>query len=258
MSNTALWEKVCTTDPNHTKEFNRGGGFKGTAINPTYQNLKATEVFGPVGMGWGWRIDKEDYIPGAIIQIKEGQQVQEINHVLRVTVWYLVTPKFVELMPEAEPFLGQKCEVTHFGQTTFVGTNKYGPFTDEEAPKKSLTDGISKCLSCLGFSADIHMGLYDSNKYVNDRKKEFGTEKQATPKVPAEPPAPKKVAVWNDTIKEFVTKHLETEVTTEDQAREFWKSVSADTGITPDDLVYYTELKGLFNARVSQIRAAKT
>lgn len=172
MSNTSLWEKVCTTDPNHTKEFNRGGGFKGTAINPTYQMLKATEVFGPVGMGFGWDIIKEDYVPGA-----DG----DVNHVIRLNLWYRVTPKFIEMMPEAESFLDQKCFVSHFGQTTFVGKNKYGVFTDEEAPKKSLTDAISKCLSCLGFSADIHMGLYDSNKYVNDRRKEFGSDKHAAP-----------------------------------------------------------------------------
>lgn len=172
MSNIALWEKVCTTDPRYTKEFSRSGGFKGTAINPTYQLMKATEVFGPVGLGWGWDIVKEDYVPGA-----DG----EVNHVIRLELWYLITPEFVAMMPKAEPFIGQKCAVTHFGQTTFVGKNKFGQFTDEEAPKKSLTDAISKALSCLGFSADIHLGLYDSNKYVNDRKAEFHGDKTATP-----------------------------------------------------------------------------
>jgi hypothetical protein len=62
--------------------------------------------------------------------------------------------------------------VEHFGQTTFVGKNKNGYFTDEEAPKKSLTDAIGKALSMLGFSADIYLGLFDDNKYVNDRKAE--------------------------------------------------------------------------------------
>jgi len=246
MSNTSLWEKVCTTDPNHTKEFNRGGGFKGTAINPTYQLLKATEVFGPVGMGFGWTIAKEDYIPG---------DSGDVNHVIRLDLWYRVTPQFVAMMPEAADYLGQTCTVTHFGQTIFVGRNKNGAFTDEEAPKKSLTDAISKCLSCLGFSADIHMGLYDSNKYVNDRKREFGTEKQATPVKPAEPAKPREPATWNDTIKEFVVGEL-AKITTEEEARTLWKSVSADTGITKDDLVPYTELKGLFNARVAAIRAS--
>jgi hypothetical protein len=63
--------------------------------------------------------------------------------------------------------------VPSFGQTTFVGQNKNGVFTDEEAPKKSLTDATTKALSMLGFSADVFLGLYDDNKYVNDRKTEF-------------------------------------------------------------------------------------
>lgn len=209
MSNIALWEKVCTTDPRYTKEFSRSGGFKGTAINPTYQLMKATEVFGPVGLGWGWDIVKEDYVPGA-----DG----EVNHVIRLELWYLITPEFVAMMPKAEPFIGQKCAVTHFGQTTFVGKNKFGQFTDEEAPKKSLTDAISKALSCLGFSADIHLGLYDSNKYVNDRKSEFAGDKTATPSK-ATVKAVEAPAVWSaeveKTAREAVAKMADDELVRE-------------------------------------------
>ena len=59
-----------------------------------------------------------------------------------------------------------------FGQTMLVGENKYGTFTDEEAPKKSITDCISKCAVLLGIAADVHLGLFDDNKYVNQRKAE--------------------------------------------------------------------------------------
>jgi len=72
---------------------------------------------------------------------------------------------------------GKRGEIEQFGATTYVGKNKYGPFTDEEAKKKTLTDAISKCLSWLGFSADVHLGRYDDNKYVNDLRKEFAEEK---------------------------------------------------------------------------------
>ena len=253
MSNTSLWERVATTDPNHTKEFNRGGGFKGTAINPTYQMLKATEIFGPVGMGFGWKVADNSYVHGGV---HDGEG--DVIHVILLDLWYRVTAKFVEMMPEAQEFLGQVCVVTHFGQTTFVGRNKNGPYTDEEAPKKSLTDAVSKCLSCLGFSADIHMGLYDSNKYVNDRRREFGTEKQAVPIKSVEPvKSEPKPMTWNDTIKEFVVKAL-AEVATEEAARKLWAETVQETGITKEHLVPFTELTGLFTARVAAIRATKT
>src|SRR5690606_33640239 len=83
---------------------------------------------------------------------------------------------------------GERGEVVQFGQTTFVGRNKNGFFTDEEAPKKSLTDAMSKCLSLLGFSADIHLGRFDDNKYVNDLRQEFAEKYEAEAKAKAAAP----------------------------------------------------------------------
>jgi hypothetical protein len=153
----ALWDSVQETDPKYTKSFSRSGGFKGTAINHTYQTKRATAVFGPKGYGWGTHVLEEEYVKGApLIHEKHGVIGNEIIHVLRIELWYHHN--------------GQRCAFTSFGQTTFVGSNKHGFFTDEEAPKKSLTDAESKALAMLGFSADIHLGLFDDNKYVSDLK----------------------------------------------------------------------------------------
>jgi hypothetical protein len=158
-----LWNAVAVTNPNFVKSFTRGGGFSGTAINATYQAQKATEVFGPCGIAWGLDILEERYQDGA--PLLQGEMVvgYEVIHVLRVKLWYI--------------HQGKRGEVIHFGQTPFVGRNKNGFFTDEEAPKKSMTDAMSKCLSLIGFSADVHLGLYDDNKYVADLRKEYGTDK---------------------------------------------------------------------------------
>ena len=48
-ANMRIWDQVDTTDPSATKNFTGMGGFKGTAIKPTYLMRKATEVFGPCG-----------------------------------------------------------------------------------------------------------------------------------------------------------------------------------------------------------------
>jgi hypothetical protein len=157
VENLALWESVQATDPRYTKKFTRGGGFSGTAINATYLAKKATETFGPIGTGWGVLVEDEQYAEGApIVDDKHGLVGTEIIHVLRIMLWYELN--------------GIRGEVRHYGQTVFVGKNKHGVFTDEEAPKKSLTDAMSKALSLLGFASDVHLGLYDDNKYVNDLK----------------------------------------------------------------------------------------
>jgi hypothetical protein len=144
--NLKLWQAVEKTDPKYTKAFSKAGGFSGTAINATYLLRKATEQWGPIGGSWGPLVEDEKYVTGA-----DGT----IIHVLRIK------------------FRHPGGEFHAYGQTTFVGKNKNGAFTDEEAPKKSLTDAITKSLAMLGFSADVFLGLYDDNKYVNDLRAEF-------------------------------------------------------------------------------------
>lgn len=119
-----------------------------------------------MGIGWGLEILDEEMMQGAPL----GNDAHELIHKLRVKLWYKLGD--------------QRGEVVQFGQTTFVGKNRHGLYTDEEAPKKSLTDGMSKCLSLLGFSADIHLGRYDDNKYVANLKQEFAEKAKAEePKV---------------------------------------------------------------------------
>lgn len=169
MENTlGLWAAVCETDPAFTKKFSRSGGFSGTATNATYLAKRATETFGPCGIGWGIVVDEEQIMQGAPILHGDTVIGHELIHKVRITLWYR--------------YNGSNGKVTHFGQTTFVGKNKYGIFTDEEAPKKSLTDAMSKALSLLGFASDVHLGLYDDNKYVNDLKEKFTpTPEEKTP-----------------------------------------------------------------------------
>lgn len=175
----AIWNQVAVTDPNHTKAFSRGGGFKGSAINSTYLIRKATELWGPMGARWGARVLEEKMLQGAPMLDGEGKVMgHELIHQLHVELHYPYTVQGVE---------GQG-RITHFGQTQFVGRNKNGMFTDEEAPKKSMTDAIGKCLSMLGFSADIYLGLYDDSKYVDEVKREHqGTVKPTVaPKMSAD------------------------------------------------------------------------
>jgi hypothetical protein len=160
--NTSLWDAVFKTDPKYTKEFTRGGGFKGTATNALYLIHKATELWGPMGGQWNVEIVEEKMLEGAPLMAGESVVGHELIHCVRINLRH----------PGGA--------VPAFGQTTFVGKNKYGFFTDEEAPKKSLTDALSKALSWLGFSADIHMGLYDDNKYVNQLKQEFSEQQDGT------------------------------------------------------------------------------
>ncbi len=154
-ANTEIWDKLFETPPQHTKAFKKGGGFSGTAIAPTYVVKRMTETFGPHGIGWGWEIIDEAYVDGAPLTDPEGVLTDTVAvvHKILLRLWYM--------SDDSKYYVGP-----HFGQTTFVGANKNGFYTDEEHAKKSVTDAVGKCVVQLGLSADVHMGLYDDNKYI--------------------------------------------------------------------------------------------
>ena len=52
-NNREYWDKLNETNPALTKEFNKFGKTL-TTIDPHYQIMKMTEVFGPVGKGWAY------------------------------------------------------------------------------------------------------------------------------------------------------------------------------------------------------------
>lgn len=156
-ANLAIWGCVQRTNPEFARRFTNSDGFEGTAINPTYSVYRATKLFGPCGIGWGYDIVSEAFVNGGPLAFDEAGNPlgQTVIHKLQLRLWFLHE--------------GKKGEVTHFGQTPFVGNGPHGVFTDEEAPKKSLTDALTKCLSMLGFSADVWLGRYDDNRFVNQK-----------------------------------------------------------------------------------------
>lgn len=161
MSKSEMWDRLEKTDPARTKPFTKGGGFKGTAINATYIIKRLTEEFGPCGKGWVFVLEEERVEEGHALKSGDRARV----HIVRGHIKY--RPDFDGVWYETSP---------QFGQTMLVDENKNGTFTDEEAPKKSITDCISKCAVLLGIGADVHLGLFDDNKYVNQRKAEEAGE----------------------------------------------------------------------------------
>lgn len=161
--NLALWRAVEKTDPAATKQFRGKGGFAGTAISPMWLIRLATQQWGPMGDQWGIEIVQEKIVEGAPLLNADGVVVgRESIHMVQAYVWYNGQPG------------KEASRVPCFGQTEFCGQRKNGDFfTDEEAPKKSLTDALTKGLSWLGFAADVHMGRFDDVKYVNQVKQEF-------------------------------------------------------------------------------------
>lgn len=170
--NLALWHAVEKTDPAHVKPIT-GKAYSGTSPKPHYLIHKATEMFGPCGIGWGFTVVDE--------RVEDGAVVGERVHLARVRVWY--------------KWNGERGEVEHLGGTPFCGVRRNGnTFIDEDAPKKSVTDALVKALSMIGFAGDIFMGRYDDSKYVHALREEAAEAhqdpRQSAPRPKAVEPAP--------------------------------------------------------------------
>ena len=165
-NNLTLWQAVEKTPLNQQKQIT-GKAYKGNSPKPHYLVHKATEMFGPCGIGWGFDIVDEQLLDGALLEPGFFEKI----HTARIKVWY--------------KWEGERGEVEHVGQTQFCGRRNNGnTFTDEDAPKKSVTDALVKALSMIGFAGDIFSGRYDDSKYQQELREDA---KQASAK-PPEPP----------------------------------------------------------------------
>lgn len=161
MKNMTLWNDIFVTDPQAVKAIT-GKQYKGNSPKPYWLIKRATETFGPCGIGWGIEVVTERF---------ERFGETESLHVAKVRVWYELNEKrgFIEQM----------------GQTRSSYMSASGKFiVDEDAPKKSVTDGMVKCLSMLGFAGDIFSGQWDDSKYVAWASEE--TARRETPAITAD------------------------------------------------------------------------
>ncbi|HGY2266125.1 hypothetical protein [Morganella morganii] len=173
--NLSIWKQVQRTDPRFTKPL-EGAGFQGTSINSNYMLMRATEIFGPIGEGWGYEVVEEKFLDGKpltepvmennkqvalrYLRDADGSLFCEQNHSIKIQFWYRSKD-------------GKCCYFESYGATPYRYQTQYGIKVDAEVIKKSLTDAIKKALSMLGFSSDVFMGMHDNPEYLIKNKMEF-------------------------------------------------------------------------------------
>ena len=145
--NMRIWQDWMRTPATYAQQV-KTGGREFTAIDAYYQFWMATQRFGPVGEGWGW--DKPEF------QVVLPERPDATLLVCHVNVW---------LRPDLN---GQRLEipVVASGRLFF----KEGGKVDEELYKKLLTNALTKAFSYWGCSADVFLGFFDDNRYVEQMK----------------------------------------------------------------------------------------
>ena len=190
-----LWDAVEKTDPKHTKKA-KIGGMSITAIAPQYQLLKATEQFGPYAIKWGFKDIEFDF---SLVQSHK-----------------LVVLKATFFCPDGE------CQVVNSAK---IWMDRAETMVDADFAKKMETDALTKVLSKMGFNADVFMGRYDDNKYVEQMTREHAPK-----------PMTKERAI------ELLTQAID-----EGSLRDAWKQIATE------EVAKDADIKGLAKARNAEL-----
>lgn len=146
--NLALWNSVQKTPLDQTKK-GKIGGHNITSIAPQYLLKKATEHFGSIGYGFGMENERYEHF-----QIGDETLCNYF-----ADFWYLEG--------------GVKCTfpMVSSGKLAYVTNSGKGYLkVDQEIYKKVQTNAMSKALSKLGFGADVFLGMFEDDLYMNSLK----------------------------------------------------------------------------------------
>jgi len=148
--NLKLWKLVEKTNPKYTKKANVGGN-QITSISPQYQIMNVTEQFGSYGKTWGFKQIELDYT-----------LVPEFNLIVFKAIFFYPGGEFPTINSVKMFMDNAKTKI------------------DDNFAKKVETDTLTKCISKLGFNADIFMGKFDDVRYLAEVTKEFAPKIELT------------------------------------------------------------------------------
>ena len=137
MGNMNIYNAVSAVPDSAQKRIS-GGRLNGmTDINPMWRIRELTELFGPCGIGWKYKIVREWL---------ETASTGEVGAFVDIELQYRITPD----ADWSEPIPGT-------GGSKFVAAEKGNNLrASDECYKMALTDAISVACKALGFGADIY------------------------------------------------------------------------------------------------------
>lgn len=135
--NLRFYNQGRTVPPKALKPI-KAGRLKGMSdINPMWRMKRLTEIFGPVGFGWKYTIDRQWVEP-------YGQEVKVFCNI-SLFVRDPETKEWSDAIPGV-------------GGSAVVSVESKGPYVNDEAYKMALTDALSIAMKPLGIGADIWYG----------------------------------------------------------------------------------------------------
>lgn len=153
-SKLQIWNAGAQVPKTATKEFNNGR-FKGTDINRMWRIQVLTELFGPAGVGWDWKlVDTQTYQldgDGRVVIFARGElRLYDFDK----KMW-------------SEPIIG-------YGGNDLVQSNARGIRINDDAYKMVDTDAFGHACSKLGIGASVYWN--EATKYTSTKAEDEPTQ----------------------------------------------------------------------------------
>lgn len=155
MTNLDIYNKTKAVPKEALTEI-KAGRLKGKSnINPQWRIWKLTEMFGPCGIGWKYKITKQWIETGAN---------EEKTAFVNIDLFIKDGDNWSDAIPGN-------------GGSSFVAKEKNGLYTSDECYKMALTDAISVACKALGIAADVYWS--EGDKYTEQARKAMQEEETA-------------------------------------------------------------------------------
>lgn len=133
-NNNLRWYNRLKTTPEEAKKPIKGGRLKGkTDINPMWRIQRATETWGPCGIGWKPVITKQELITHG----------DEVKAFVSIDLYIKDGDQWSDPIPG-------------LGGSSFVAKESGGSYVSDECFKMAFTDALGSAFKLLGMSADVY------------------------------------------------------------------------------------------------------
>lgn len=178
--NLSVWTQVQAVDQKHIKQANVSG-HKCLSVNGLEMVRLITEALGPIGQRWKYSVKWERFDDECPIVNPSTNEPYMCDG---KTLWQQSHTALIELSVKHDDEWHSYEQMGHTpyrygsGGTVYNGQTK--PFkivVDKEYGKKTITDGLKKCLSMLGVAADVYTGALDDHNYAQQAQDEIEVKK---------------------------------------------------------------------------------
>lgn len=168
MDNMEIWSKVKRVPPESLKAI-QAGRLKGKSdINPQWRYQIMTEVFGPIGTGWKFTIDK---------LWTESAPAGQVFVFAQVSVYIAINDGG-----------GWSDAIPGVGGSMLVAQESSGLHANDEGYKMAVTDALGTAVKMLGVAADVYAGKWDGSKYKDEATTPPTTTRATATPPPVQPP----------------------------------------------------------------------